>query len=151
MKKIKGCYYCEQGHEFQKLLFKICDLKVSSVFLCKDQTLPGRCTIMYKDHYNEIYEIPVEERHEFVDDVCALAQTIKEIFGADKINYAIYGDEVTHVHFTLCPKYKGKLGWAKPFVLFPDEKDRIYLNEDEYRERMELIECEVKKRRGMES
>lgn len=149
MKRKKGCYYCEQDGEFQKLLFKICDLSASTIFLCKDQTLPGRCTIMYKEHYDELYEIPAEERNEFIDDVCALAQTIKEVFGADKINYAIYGDEVTHVHFTLCPKYKDKLGWAKPFVLFPDKKDIVYLSEVEYKERMALIEEEVKKRRGL--
>lgn len=149
MKKVDGCYYCDQSEEFRSLLFKICDLKASSVFLCKDQTLPGRCTIMYKEHYNEIFEIPKAERDEFMDDVCALAQTIKELFGADKINYAIYGDEVTHVHYTICPKYHGKLGWGGPFVLFPDDSDKVTLTEEAYRERMELIKDHVIKRRGL--
>lgn len=58
MENVKGCYYCDQDEGFRSLLFKICDLKASSVFLCKDQTLPGRCTIMFRDHYNELYEIP---------------------------------------------------------------------------------------------
>jgi diadenosine tetraphosphate (Ap4A) HIT family hydrolase len=149
MKKVKGCYYCDQDEEFRKLLFKICDLKASSVFLCKDQTLPGRCTIMYKEHYEELYEIPKKDRDEFMDDVCALAATITKLFGAEKINYAIYGDEVRHVHFTLCPKYRGKLGWGKPFVLFPDEKDKVVLTEDEYKERMDLIRNELFKVRGI--
>lgn len=149
MNKVNQCFYCEQEEEFQKVLFKICDLKASSVFLCKDQMLPGRCTIMYKDHYNELYQIPKQDRDEYMDDVCALAETIQELFGADKINYAIYGDEVTHVHYTLCPKYKGKLGWGKPFILFPDEKDKITLTESEYKERMELINRTVKMKRGM--
>lgn len=149
MNKVNHCFYCDQEEEFQKVLFKICDLKASSIFLCKDQTLPGRCTIMYKDHYDEIYQIPKEDRDEYMDDVCALAETIQELFGADKINYAIYGDEVTHVHYTLCPKYKGKLGWGKPFILFPDEADRITLTDNEYKERMELIKKTVKMKRGM--
>ena len=104
---------------------------------------------MYKEHYNEIYEIPKADRDEFMDDVCALAQTIKELFGADKINYAIYGDEVTHVHYTICPKYKGKLGWGGPFVLFPEEKDKITLTEEEYKERMKLIGDTVMAKRGV--
>lgn len=149
MNEVNHCFYCDQEEEFKKVLFKICDLKASSVFLCKDQTLPGRCTIMYKDHYNEIYQIPKQDRDEFMDDVCALSETIQELFGADKINYAIYGDEVTHVHYTICPKYKGKLGWGKPFILFPDEKDKITLTDDEYKERMELIKKTVKMKRGM--
>ena len=84
-----------------------------------------------------------------MDDVCALAQTIKELFGADKINYAIYGDEVPHVHFTLCPKYKGRLGWGGPFVLFPQEQDKITLTDDQYRERMEQIGAAVMEKRGV--
>ena len=87
-----GCYYCDRDEGFQELLFYVCDLKASKVFLCKDQTLPGRCTIMYKDHYEEIFQIPKAERALYMDDVCALAETIKELFGADKINYGIYGD-----------------------------------------------------------
>ena len=149
MENVKGCYYCDQDEGFRSLLFKICDLKASTVFLCKDQTLPGRCTIMFRDHYNELYEIPKEERDAFMDDVCALAQTIKELFGADKINYAIYGDEVPHVHFTLCPKYKGRLGWGGPFVLFPQEQDKITLTDDQYRERMEQIGAAVMEKRGI--
>jgi len=148
MKK-NGCYYCEQNEDFRKLLFKICDLKTSTIFLCKDQTLPGRCTIMKKGHFDELFEIPKAERDEFTEDVCALAKTIKTLFHADKINYGIYGDEVTHVHYTICPKYKGKLGWGKPFIMFPPLKDTIYLTDEEYKERMELIEKTVKNERGM--
>lgn len=151
MKKKEGCYYCEQNENFRSLLFRICDLKASTVFLCRDQTLPGRCTIMFKDHYDEIFQIPKEEREEFVDDMCALAETIKELFGADKINYGIYGDEVTHVHVTVCPKYRGKLGWGGPFVLFPEEKDKVTLTDEEYTERMELIRKAVTAKRGVRS
>lgn len=149
MKKEDGCFYCERDTAFQAVLFEICDLKAAKVFLCKDQTLPGRCTIMYKEHYNEIYQISKVERDEFMDDVCALAETIKELFGADKINYAIYGDEVSHVHYTLCPKYRGELGWGGQFVLFPEDKDKIILTDEEYKERMDLIAKTVNAKRGL--
>lgn len=149
MKKVKGCYYCEQDSGFQELLFKICDLEASTVFLCQDQTLPGRCTIMYKEHYDEIYQIPKADRDAYMDDVCALAETIQELFGADKINYAIYGDGVTHVHYTVCPKYKGKLGWGDPFVLFPEDADKVILTEEEYKECMKLIADSLKLKRGV--
>lgn len=148
MGKAAGCYYCEQDEGFRQLLFKICDLKVSTVFLCQDQTLPGRCTIMFKDHYRELYEIPKKDRDDYMDDVCALAQTIKELFGADKINYGIYGDEVPHVHYTLCPKYKRKLGWGKPFIMFPAKEEKIVLTDSKYKEQMDRIERSLKEKRG---
>ena len=143
----KGCMYCERDEKFRSLLFEVCDLKMSKVFLCKDQTLPGRCTIMFAEHCEELFDLPKAERDVFMDDVCALAETIKELFGADKINWAIYGDEVRHVHFNLCPKYKGALGWGKPFIMFPE--NRIFLTDAEYGIRMELIRKTVREKRGL--
>lgn len=136
---MKGCYYCDRDEGFRELLFEVCELRASRVFLCKDQTLAGRCTIMYKEHYEEIFEIPKADRDLYMDDVCLLAETINELFHPDKINYGIYGDECRHVHYTICPKYRGKLGWGKPFVLFPDPSERIYLTDEEYKERINLL------------
>lgn len=139
MNKQPGCFYCEQDDDFCKVLYKICDLRVSTVFLCRDQTLPGRCTIMYREHVEELFEIPKADRDAFMDDVCTLASTIQTLFSPDKINYAIYGDGVKHVHFTICPKYRGKLGFGGPFVLFPEEKDLVCLSDAGYAERIALM------------
>lgn len=145
MKLQKGCYYCDRDEAFQELLFELCDLRISKVFLCKDQTLPGRCTIMFNGgHYEEVFEIPKEQRDMFMDDVCTLAQVISELFGAEKINYGIYGDTCRHVHFTVCPKYKDKLGWGGPFVLFPEPSVRVYLTSDDYKERMQMMRTALK-------
>jgi len=143
----KGCYYCERGEDFRELLFELCDLKVSKVFFCKDQTLPGRCTIMYKDHYEEIYQIPKPERDDYMDDVCALAETIRELYGPDKINYGIYGDTVRHVHVTVCPKYKDKIGWGRPFEMFPE--NRVFLAEEAYRAQMGRLRTALLEKRGI--
>ena len=105
MKK-QGCYYCDRDESFRELLFEICDLKASKIFLCKDQTLPGRCTIMFKDHYEEIYEIPKAERDLYMDDVCALAQTIKELFGAVKEDGAVRWYPPGEVCAYLCGKLR---------------------------------------------
>lgn len=145
---MKGCYYCDRDEGFRELLFEVCELRASRVFLCKDQTLAGRCTIMYKDHYEEIFEIPKADRDLYMDDVCLLAETINELFHPDKINYGIYGDECRHVHYTICPKYKGKLGWGKPFVLFPDPAERIYLTDEEYKERINLLRTALLRKSG---
>ena len=104
---------------------------------------------MFKEHYEEIYEIPKKERDLYMDDVCALAETIKEIFKADKINYGIYGDTCRHVHYTICPKYEGKLGWGTTFVMFPDPEERVYLTDEEYEERKALIKKTVRKKLGL--
>lgn len=142
-----GCYYCERGEAFRELLYELCDLKVSKVFFCKDQTLPGRCTIMLAEHYEELYDIPVALRNDYMDDVCALAQTIQALYGADKINYGIYGDTVRHVHFTICPKYEDKLGWGRPFEMFPEH--RVFLEPEQYEREMARLRDALLRKRGL--
>ena len=144
-----SCQYCERDERFRPLLFEVCQLSCSTVFLCKDQTLPGRCTIMYQDHCKELYEIPEEKRNAYMQDVCALQETLVELFQPAKLNTAYYGDKCPHVHFTICPKYEDKLGWGGPFVNFPAEEVRVFLTEDQYRQRMDSIRTLVLKKRGI--
>lgn len=143
----KGCYYCERDESFCELLYELCDLQVSKVFFCKDQTLPGRCTIMFKDHYQELYQIQKSERDAYMDDVCALAETISELYCPDKINYGIYGDTVRHVHYTVCPKYKDRVGWGSPFEMFPP--NRVFLTPEQYGSEMERLRNALLKKRGI--
>lgn len=144
-----SCQYCDRDERFRSLLFEVCKLSCSTVFLCRDQTLPGRCTIMYQDHCKELYQIPEENLYAYMKDVCALQEALMELYHPAKLNTAYYGDKCPHVHFTICPKYEDKLGWGGPFVNFPPEEERVYLSEEEYRIRMEEIRTLVLKKRGI--
>lgn len=50
-----------------------------------------------------------------MDDVARTASAIQRAVGAEKINYAIYGDLMPHVHFHLVPKRPGAPDWGGPF------------------------------------
>lgn len=52
----------------------------------------------------------------FFAEVSAVAETIAGYTGADKINYAIYGDIVSHFHVHLVPKHRDGLQWGGPFT-----------------------------------
>ncbi len=146
---MEKCPYCDRDGRFRSLLFEVCRLRVSTVFLCKDQTLPGRCTIMYRDHCAELCDVPEEERNWFMQDVCDLQEALIELFRPDKLNTAYYGDLCRHVHFTVCPKYRDRLGWGGPFVNFPSESDMICLSEKEYLERITQIRTCLMKKAGI--
>ena len=148
-KYVKGCFYCDHGPDFQDMFYYVCDLKISSVFLAKDQTYRGRSSCMFKPaHYDELYEIPPEQMHEFMDDVAAVAETLKELYQAKKINYAVYGDVVSHFHFNLVPKYPDSPGFGGPFELNPKEK--VLLSEEEYRRVIGEISALARRKRGLE-
>ena len=99
----KGCYYCERDEEFLSAV-QLCDLKMSKVFFLQGPDAPGRCTIMFKDHYEESTRSQ-KKKGEYMDDVCALAN--------DK---SLYPEINTHIWrqcahgISPCPKTRGKVG-----------------------------------------
>ena len=120
MKK-ENCFYCTKNHELSDLMIKICDFENSTLYLFKDQRYPGRCVLAFHDHRE-------------------VASVLKKIFHADKINYAIYGDLVSHFHVHIVPKKKDGPEWGIPFT---DMKEKIYLTNEEYLSRIKLIKSSL--------
>ena len=50
-------------------------------------------------------------------EVSDVAQVLKSVTKADKMNYAIYGDLVSHVHVHLVPKYRNGSEWGRAFSM----------------------------------
>lgn len=103
------CPYCMQDENpslYQKFGYKLCDLKVSTLILFKEQSHKGRCIVAYKDHIGEITDLNDEELFAFEKDVQVVAKAIHEAFNPTKVNYGSYSDTLYHLHVHLCPKYK---------------------------------------------
>lgn len=131
------CYYCENGEALNKLMIHIADLKNASVYLFRDQTHVGKCIVVFRtDHRTEWYQLTDEEQADFIQAVSKTAKALHEIFKPDKINYATYGDKVSHLHVHVVPKYEGGPDWGGPFR---DDREPNVLTEEEYRERVEII------------
>lgn len=134
--KDNNCAYCMRGELLDKFGIFICDLKVSSLILFKEQSKPGRCIVAYKDHVSEIVDISEEERIAFFEDVNHAAKAIHAAFHPDKLNYGAYGDTGCHLHMHLCPKYNGGDEWGGTFTMNPD---KVYLTDDEYQDMINKI------------
>lgn len=59
--KDQNCGYCVRGALLEKFGIYICDLRVSSLILFKEQSHPGRVIVAYKDHISELVDISDEE------------------------------------------------------------------------------------------
>ena len=127
MKKNPDCLYCQRNELQKSLMIQICDLSVSTLFLFKEQSHPGRCIVAYKDHVNELFELTEADRNKFMDDVCKSAAAIQKAFGATKINYGAYSDKLAHLHFHLVPKYVDGFEFGGIFEMNPQ---KTYLLED---------------------
>jgi diadenosine tetraphosphate (Ap4A) HIT family hydrolase len=118
----------------------ICDLRVSSLILFKEQSKPGRVIVAYKDHVSEIVNISEEERNLFFADVTQAANALHKAFSPKKVNYGAYGDTGCHLHFHLVPKYEGGDEFGGIFQMNPG---KVYLSDAEYEEMIEKIKSNL--------
>ena len=132
------CLYCGNKQLLDELMIKIADLDVSTLYLFREQSHPGRVIVAYKDHVSELVDISAEERALFFEDVAAAANALHKAFAPDKINYGAYGDGGCHLHFHLVPKYKDQFEWATTFAMKPG---KTYLSDEEYAAMIEKIKA----------
>lgn len=116
---------------------------VSTLYLFREQTHPGRCVVAYRDHVNELFELKDEELARFMRDVARAAKAIKAAFRPNKINYGAYSDKLPHLHMHLVPKYEGGAAWGSPFEMMPST--RKLATEAEYRDRIAALRTELAK------
>lgn len=131
-----NCGYCMRGELLEKFGIYICDLRVSSLILFKEQSKPGRVIVAYKDHVSEIVNISEEERNLFFADVAQAAKALHAAFRPGKVNYGAYGDTGCHLHMHLVPKYEGGDEWGGVFQMNPG---KVYLSDEEYAAMIEKI------------
>lgn len=136
MEKSHECLYCQRNELQKSLMIQICDLSVSTLFLFKEQSHPGRCVVAYKDHVNELFELSVTDRNAYMADVCQVASAIQKAFAAKKINYGAYSDKLGHLHFHLVPKYEDGFEFGGTFEMNPQKN---YLSDTEYAEIIKKI------------
>jgi ATP adenylyltransferase len=134
---VKGCIYCEMGADVGRLMAPIAELRVSVLFLLFDQSFAGRCVLALKEHRNEINEMPDSERNEYFQDLSDAAKALQDVFSPDKLNYAVFGDQVPHFHIHLVPKKKNGTLWGMPYCAAAVEPVR--LAEKEFMERVMTI------------
>ncbi len=125
----KTCLYCQ--NTFQNLMIEVATLRVSRVFLFKEQTYRGRCVVSYKDHVSDLNELSDEDRNAFMADVVQVTRAMQQAFNPEKINYGAYSDKLQHLHFHLAPKYVDGPDFGNVFQMNPG---KIYLDDDEYQQ-----------------
>ncbi|MDO5351756.1 MAG: HIT family protein [Succinatimonas sp.] len=129
MLKDDNCFYCEDGEKRKSLMIEICKFEKSTLYLNRDQKHLGRVVLKYHEHKTDPSELTVEENQQFFGELACVAKAIMELFHPDKINYAIYGDGVPHLHVHIVPKYKDGLHWGGPFL---DTCEKKLLSDSEY-------------------
>ena len=132
----KDCLYCQNNETLHSLMIEVATLRVSRLFIFKEQTYHGRCLVAYKDHVDDLNLLSDEERNAFMADVAQVTRAMQKVFNPAKINYGAYSDTLSHLHFHLIPKYVDGPDFGSVFQMNPK---KTYLSDKEYAEMAEAI------------
>jgi diadenosine tetraphosphate (Ap4A) HIT family hydrolase len=69
--------------------------------------LPGYVCVVSKTHVTEPFDLPPDQQAAFWLDVCRTARAVRDTAAAQKINYEIHGNTITHLHLHVFPRYTG--------------------------------------------
>lgn len=113
---------------------RIVDLGRSTAYLHADQFFPGWTLLVLNRHAVELYDLEPAERGALVDELARVARVLAALFEAVKMNYALLGNQIAHVHWHLIPRRADdplprEPVWSlphAPVALAPDvRRDRI--------------------------
>lgn len=133
---MSDCLYCGNQAVLDELMIRICDLEVSTLYLFKEQSHPGRVVVAYKEHVSEQFEIPEADYLKFMLDIRRVGEALKKVFQPAKINFGAYSDTLKHAHWHIVPKYEGEFEYGGVFAMNPKQ---TYLSEEEYAQRIRKI------------
>lgn len=134
------CLYCTNNETLHNLMIEICHLRVSRLFLFKEQTYRGRCLVSYDQHVNDLNELNDQQRNDFMADVAQATRAMQKAFNPEKINYGAYSDKLSHLHFHLAPKYVDGPDYGGTFQMNPG---KVYLTDAEYQELIDAIKANL--------
>ncbi len=115
--------------------YLIADLSLSRFILWANQYIPGYCILTCSKHVVEVYDMTVEERTLFFNDLACAALAISRVFQPIKLNYEILGNGTPHLHCHIKPRY---LNDPFPHAPFP-AVGRATLTPTEYAERVAAL------------
>lgn len=96
---MSGCAEC--GFE---LWNPVAELSMSSVGLYDDGRFPGRVIVSLSDHFDHLDEVDATLTAAFMDDIRAVSKALRGIDGVERVNVAILGNKVSHVHAHVIPR-----------------------------------------------
>ncbi len=98
----------------------IAALSVSSLYLSKNQTYRGHCTLIFDPrHATRLDQLSATEWRAFSDDLFRAQGAVMRTVRPDHINIESLGNVVPHLHWHIVPRYRDDPRWGLPIWLTP--------------------------------
>lgn len=103
-----------------ELYYPVSQLEVSNWGIYDDARFKGRSIVSLQSHYTDLTQIPEEPFNMFMADIRKAMNILQLTTKCTRVNLAILGNTVNHVHAHLIPRYPnqeenpGKSPWNDP-------------------------------------
>ena len=87
---------------------------LSLLLLSKDANYPWCILVPQRADMQEIYQLDTADQQQLLQESCLLAETLADLFTADKINVATIGNMVPQLHMHHVARFKTDVAWPKP-------------------------------------
>jgi diadenosine tetraphosphate (Ap4A) HIT family hydrolase len=107
----------------KKDTFFIKDLSLCKLLLVNNKLYPWLILVPKKPDITEIFELSQEDQAQLTKEISEISQISKEIFKADKINIAAFGNVVSQLHIHIISRYKNDRVFPLPVWLDKDKEE----------------------------
>ena len=87
---------------------------LSLLLLSKDANYPWCILVPQREGMGEIYQLSAGDRIQLLDESCLVAETLSNLFAADKINVATIGNMVPQLHMHHVARFERDAAWPGP-------------------------------------
>lgn len=85
--------------------FFIAELEQTAVFLHEHQRYEGWCVLYLKEHAAHLADLSLDRQASIFREVARVAAAIRAAMNPRRINYECLGNQLSHVHWHLIPRY----------------------------------------------
>lgn len=102
-----NCLICDRIQKIKEGSnpYFVAELTTGYVVLGDHQFYKGYTLFLYKNHREELHEIPNKEKAIFLNEMAIVAEAVYKTFKPEKLNYEMLGNSDRHLHWHLFPRY----------------------------------------------
>ena len=113
-----GCPFDQPRPESNNFWDLVAPLSVSSLYLAKNQTYRGQCSLIFDlRHATRPEQLTAQEWGSFCADLHTAEGAVVRTVRPDHINVESLGNVVPHLHWHIIPRYRNDPRWGAPIWL----------------------------------
>ncbi|MCY1497503.1 HIT domain protein [compost metagenome] len=90
------------------------DFPLCRLLLMNDAQYPWFILVPRREEVSELFQLGAEEQRQLWQETSFLAETLKDAFGADKMNVATLGNVVSQLHMHVIIRRRDDVAWPAP-------------------------------------